>query len=116
MTLREKIRDVIIPVTQPKSVSSAEAERLLFQYAWDEEEERYDFSCDEDEEIEPEVLDLLSEDTDFRAFLPDGLVSEGGSVRRVHPDRTRPHPWGGEGEHDAPAPAARHPDRRDAAG
>lgn len=52
-----------------------EGETLIF--SWDEEEGGYAIKVDSEEPIDPEDYEMMSEDLDLRAMLPEGGVSEG---------------------------------------
>ena len=57
----------------------SELEGLGVVFAWDEEDERFEASWDEDSEGDDALLAGLVEDLDLRALLPDGDVDENDS-------------------------------------
>lgn len=75
--------EMVVPMVGPQEMevtSSSELEEQTVHFVWDAEAGEYAVRFPEDaEDADEALLEGLSEDLDFRAFLPEGEVSEGDS-------------------------------------
>ncbi|MHC4377933.1 MAG: hypothetical protein ACYS26_15145, partial [Planctomycetota bacterium] len=75
--------EMVVPMMGPQEMevtSSSELEEQTVHFVWDAEAGEYAVRFPEDaEDADEALLEGLTEDLDFRAFLPDGEVSEGDS-------------------------------------
>lgn len=81
--------EMVVPMMGPQEIdvaSTSELEEQTVHFVWDAESGEYAVRFPEDaEDADEELLEGLTEDMDFRAFLPDGEVAEGDSWE-VSPD------------------------------
>ena len=72
---QHSVLETTLPGQEPKDEhSSSDLEGQTVVFEWDADEEQFSAEPDEDSDVSAELLGRLEEDTDMRAFLPEGEV------------------------------------------